>query len=255
VWILRFAALCLIANQIVMAQEQPKLASSSEAAPPQQSTKNSFMQQLNPPVSSLGTISRRSYFFPDIATSAAPLTPRQKFELFAEKSIAPPTVLGAAAAAGFDQARNSYPEYGQGFDGYGRRFGAAMAGSASSNFFGTFVISTILHEDPRHFVRVDVTARARIEYALTRQVIGRTDGGQKTINFARIFGPLAAEALANVYLPQQDRTVGNTFERYGTRMSWGIADTLLKEYWPSIFKSLGMSKLSPEKPSDPNAVP
>jgi hypothetical protein len=58
-------------------------------------------------------------------------------------------------------------------------------------------------------------------------------------------GPLAAEGLANAYLPDSERTVGKTFERYGYRIGFGAANNLLKEYWPTIFKRLRIAKVAP----------
>jgi hypothetical protein len=246
---LRFAGLVLISNQIAVAQEQPKVAAPPDATATQASGNTSAVQpqsfQSNAPG---GVIARRSIFFPELATNTTPLDVRQKFELFAEKSVSPYAVLSATVSAASEQAFNTYAGYGQGWDGYGKRFGAAMATNTSNNFFGTFVISSIFHEDPRHFVLADQSNAARIKYALTRQVIGRTDSGHRTINLAKIFGPLAAEALANTYLPENERTVDKTFERYGERMAFGVVDTLIKEYWVTIFRSMRSSKTRGSEP-------
>lgn len=249
VWILRIAALFLIANQIAVAQEQPKAAAPPDATITQPGTNNLAAQpqlfQSNAPG---GVIARRSIFFPELATNTTPLDVRQKFELFAEKSVSPYAILSATVSAASEQAFNTYSGYGQGWGAYGKRFGAAMATSTSNNFFGTFLISSIFHEDPRHFVLVDQSNAARIKYALTRQIVGRTDSGHRTINLAKIFGPLAAEALANTYLPESERTVDKTFERYGERMAFGVVDTLIKEYWVTIFKSMRVSKTKGSEP-------
>nr|HEV7955298.1 hypothetical protein [Candidatus Acidoferrales bacterium] len=189
----------------------------------------------------IGLLSRRSIFFPDLATTLKPLSAEQKFKLSLDQTIAPSTLVSAVVVAGYRQAENTYPGYGQEWGGYGKRFGAAMANSASTNFLGSFLIPSWLHQDPRYFISLRPSFRKKMEYALTRQIITRTDDGRSTFNWSRVIGVIGAEGIANIYLPAEERTVGKTFERSGIRFGIGIGTTLLKEYWPMIFKKLGVA--------------
>jgi hypothetical protein len=189
-------------------------------------------------------LERRSVFFPDLATSKGPLKVGQKFELFADESIAPSRFVSSAFSAGISQARDSLPGYGQEIGGYGKRFGSSMATAASSNFFGTFVLSSALHDDPRYFVLLHGGLGRRIGYALSRTFVTRTDAGTAGANWPRLIGPLLAEGLANSYLPENERTAGKTFRRYGLRIGYTTAGNILKEYWPSIFRGLRLTKNS-----------
>jgi hypothetical protein len=215
---------------------------STSQMPPAQTPPQEAPRQI-PPLAdqTIGILSRRSIFFPDLATTLKPLSPEQKFKLFLDQTIAPSTLVSAVVTAGYRQAENTYPGYGQGWSGYGKRFGAAMANSASTNFLGTFLIPSWLHQDPRYFISLRPSFRKKMEYALTRQIITRTDNGRPTFNWSRIIGVLGAESIANIYLPADERTVGKTFERSGIRFGIGIGTTLLKEYWPMIFKKLGVA--------------
>ena len=80
-------------------------------------------------------------------------------------------------------------------------FGSSVASNASSHLFGTFLLPTMLHEDPRYFVKAFGGPRSRILYAIERVVITRTDDGRNTFNWSGILGGLMAESLANSYLP------------------------------------------------------
>src|SRR5260370_33870564 len=82
-------------------------------------------------------------------------------------------------------------------------------------FFGTFVISSLLHRDPRYFVTLHGGAGHRIGYALSRIVVARTDDGRDATNWAGMLGPLLAESLANSYLSVEEQTAARTFPRYG----------------------------------------
>ncbi len=200
----------------------------------------------------LAVLTRKSIFFPDLATNRMPLSTGQKFKLFVDQTIAPSTFVSAAAVSTFRLSVNTYPGYGQEWGGLGKRFGAAMANSASTNFLGTYLIPSLLHQDPRYFVTLREGFRRKFTYALTRQVITRTDDGRGTFNWSRVIGVIGAESIANTYLPPEERTVGKTFERSGLRFGIGVGTSLLKEYWPLIFKSLGLSAVYPSgQPNQP----
>ena len=242
------ALLAGVAVTAAAQQEQKPRELPDAPLPKQESTPQKHQNTFNTTIEVLG---RRSIFFPSIATSKGPLSTKQKFELFAGESVAPSRFLSSAAGAGIGQARNSLSAYGQGMGGYGKRFGTSMATAASTNFFGTFVISSLLHRDPRYFVTLHGGAGHRIGYALSRIVVTRTDDGRDGANWAGMLGPLLAESLANSYLPVKEQTAGRTFQRYGLRIGLYTASNGLREYWPTIFRSLRITKIAPGLKSDP----
>jgi hypothetical protein len=63
-----------------------------------------------------------------------------------------------------------------------------------------------------------------------------------------------AEGLANSYLPDDERTAGKTFSRFGIRMGFSAVGYVTKEYWPTIFKSLRISRFVSSEQSDPGTV-
>src|SRR6266700_3483565 len=240
---LRLIALLVGGAATAPAQQEPKPRDLPDApVPKQQSVPQKRHNRLDTTIVVLG---RRSIFFPEIAASKGPLSSKQKFELFAGESVAPSRFLSSAAGAGISQARNSLNGYGQGMGGYGERFGSSMATAAANNFFGTFLISSLLHRDPRYFVTLHGGAGHRIGYALSRIVVARTDNGKDAANWAGMLGPLLAESLANSYLPVKEQTAGRTLQRFGLRIGLNTASNALREYWPTIFRSLRITKIAP----------
>jgi hypothetical protein len=150
----------------------------------------------------VGVITRKFVFLPELATSRTPLTSGEKFKLFVDKTISPSTFVGAIGSAALGQATNSYEGYGQGWDAYGKRVGAAFANSASTNFLGTFLFPSLFHQDPRHFFTEREGFGRKLEYAFSRQLVTRTDSGHNTFNWSRILSLIGSEAIANTYLPQ-----------------------------------------------------
>jgi hypothetical protein len=87
----------------------------------------------------------------------------------------PPAQIGAAlVGAAFRQAIDSPEGYGQGGERYAKRFGSGMARDASDNLFGTFLIASVLHEDPRFYVKKDLSFSAAVEYSAVRVAITRS---------------------------------------------------------------------------------
>ena len=190
-------------------------------------------------------LARRSFFFPDLAYTNKPLTSAQKFLLAADESVAPSGLIVATMSAGISQARNSWPGYGQGWNGYGKRYGATLALNASTDIFGTFLLPSMMHHDPRYFVLARGTLSQKIGYALKRVVVTPTDAGGEAMNVSGVLGPLAAEGLANTYLPDAERTAGRTFERFGIQLAVIAGSNVVKEFWPAIFKTLRIAKFAP----------
>ena len=191
-------------------------------------------------------LERKSLVFPDLATNQGPLTSWQKFKLAANNSVALSTIAAAAAGAAYGQAINSPSGYEQGAEGYGKRFGAGMARTASENMFGDFLLASALHQDPRFYVRKNLSFMQSAEYAAKRIIFTRSDSGEKEINYSGLIGPLMAEGLANAYYPDENRTVGSTFTRYASDLGWRFGGNLLRQYWPSINRKL---RLVPESSS------
>ena len=246
---LRLMALLMGVATTAAAQQEPKPQDLPDA--PVAKQESAPQKRQNRVQTTIEVLERRSIFFPDIAASKGPLSSKQKFELFADESVAPSRFLSSAAGAGIGQAQNSLPGYGQGMGGYGKRFGSSMATAASTNFFGTFVISSMLHRDPRYFVTLHGGFGHRVGYALSRIVVARTDEGKDAANWAGMLGPLLAESLANSYLPVKEQTAGRTFQRYGVRIGLYTASNVLREYWPSIFHKLRITKIAPAPKSSP----
>jgi hypothetical protein len=257
---LTLAVACLLGASGVTAQPQVRSAVELPDAPVPKLDAQDAQQDLQRPprrTGVVGLLSRRSVFFPELAYQKGPLSAGQKLALAADVSIAPSRFVSSAFIAGINQGTNSPSGYGQGGEGYGKRFGAAMAISASENMFGTFLLPAIFHQDPRYFPRPNLSFKQRVGYALRRVVVTRTDSGGEAFNVSGIMGTLMAEGLANAYLPEAERTAGRTFQWAGIRIGFTAASSILKEYWPNIFKSLGMRRVAQNGPTqgDSSASP
>ncbi len=159
------------------------------------------------------------------------LTAGDKFCRFAKNSSSPYQFVFAGARAGISQAADTIPGYGQGGEGYAKRFAAAMGDEAAGEFFGTFLYPVMFHQDPRYFRKKTGSAGSRIGYALTRVFVTRGDNGEKQVNYSKILGCFSSAAMSNAYYPDNERTAGKTFERAGINLVSTAGFNIFKEFW------------------------
>jgi hypothetical protein len=188
-----------------------------------------------PGVDLYNLLQEKSIVFPDIASSTERLSTGQKFQLFVDNSISVHTITWAILGSAVGQADDSPTGFGQGWDGYAKRFGSSMGRQASSEFFGTFVLASALHEDPRFYPEVHPGFFHAVKYSVQRVFVTRNDDGRDVANWSGLAGPAMGEGLANVYWPDRNRTVGDTFFRYGLDLATKAGGNMLREYWPVFY--------------------
>jgi hypothetical protein len=162
------------------------------------------------------------------------LTPHQKLRIVVNDLTDPYTVGYTAFMSGIAQANNDMPGYGQGTQGYFKRFGAAYADQASTGFFGAFLFPTLLHQDPRYYRQGSGPVKQRFAHALIRPVVTYNDSDGKAFNWSGLLGSLAASGLANSYYPEEDRGVGKTFSRFAMGIPYSVIDHLVDEFGPDL---------------------
>jgi hypothetical protein len=144
-------------------------------------------------------------FFVSYVPDAAPLEPKQKFELAWRSTIDPFTFVGVAAIAGVQQATDAFGGYGQGMQGYAKRFGAAYADVFAGTFIGSAILPSLLQQDPRYFYKGTGSVRSRILYALGNTVICKGDNKRWQPNYSGILGTFATGGVSYLYYPASDR--------------------------------------------------
>ena len=133
--------------------------------------------------------------------NAAPLSAKQKFDLSFKTLIDPATLAAVGITAGIQQSKNSYYQFGQGSEGYAKRYGAAY-GTAATNLLITSVLAdSVLHQDPRYFYSGQGTKKQRAWYAVKSAFRARGDDGKWQAPYAGVLGAVGAAELSNLYYP------------------------------------------------------
>jgi hypothetical protein len=146
-------------------------------------------------------------FYSTYDWNAPPMGAKQKFKLSIRSIIDPVSFLGVAAIAGAEQYNNTFPDYGGGLEGYGKRYGAALATEVSGDLLGKTVYPSIFHQDPRYFYKGKGSVRSRALYAMSAAVITKSDDGRWQPNYSYVLGAFSAGAISNLYVPASDRGV------------------------------------------------
>ena len=144
-------------------------------------------------------------FYSTYDWNAPPMQVKQKFQLSIRSLIDPVSFLTVAGIAGVQQYNNTFPEYGGGIEGYGKRYGAALANDVSGTLLGRAVYPSIFHQDPRYFYKGKGGIRSRALYAISAAVIARGDDGRRKPNYSNVLGHFSAAAISNLYYPASDR--------------------------------------------------
>jgi hypothetical protein len=163
-----------------------------------------------------------------------PLAPKAKFKLAALDSFDPSAFLVAGGFAGYSMARSQYPSFGGGAQGYGKYLAGAFVDQAIGNMMTEAVFPVALHQDPRYFVKGRGGFWKRTGYAVSREFITYDDFRQPQFNFSEIAGNGVAAGISNFYYPADQRTIGNTAQKWGEQIGLDAFFNVLKEFWPDV---------------------
>ena len=165
---------------------------------------------------------------------ASPLSSGEKFHLFAKSAFDPAIFVIEGLQAGLSQAEDEFPGYGQGAQGYAKRYGASFADEVSSNFFANYFYSVLLKEDPRYFRLGQGSVKHRIVHSLLQEFVCHKDAGGRSFNYQNVLGAFSSGGLSNVYYPSDDRGFGLTMSRSAIALAYGSAGGLVDEFWTDI---------------------
>jgi hypothetical protein len=161
------------------------------------------------------------------------LSVEEKLSFHARHSFDPLALAGAAAYAGILQEADAPSEWGQGAQGYGKRFGSTLAYSGIHSALA-FGLDTVLHQDPRYFRSMQAGFWRRTGHAIHDTILTRTDKGGETLATWRIGSAYGAAYLSNQWYPGRLNTVALGFAQGSLQLGWDLASNLGSEFWPDI---------------------
>lgn len=179
---------------------------------------------------------RTLFIFPGVNTIkdpdavVAPLTARQKYWMFWERTFDRSLPLEAAFFAGISQAINYSPRYGQGWGPYAERFGSYSASIATTSFFADAFLPSLFHQDPRYFRKGRGSFGARLLNSLESELVTHTDSGKLTFNTSGMLGFGMSTALSNAWAPRRSINFDNTMQRLAVKLVISSSLNLFREF-------------------------
>jgi len=180
------------------------------------------------------------YFQRFVDAGIHPLTPRQKGKLAIRNFIDPYNFTTIAAFSAISVASDPHSDYGPGFPGFSRNFGVAYCETAVGQFFGTFLIPSIVHQDPHYHRMPNASYTRRTFHAITQVVWAQSDYGVGMLNYSTLIGTAVGNSLGNLYVPGRDKSWGAGVERYVTAIATDPIDNFVTEFLPDVARRINI---------------
>lgn len=179
-----------------------------------------------------------------------PLKPKEKMLIAFKDSFYPTIYFVTAAFAGLGQIENLHPQFGQGLEGYAKRYGTSYADQAIGNMMTEGIFPTILRQDPRYFRLGTGSIMSRTGWAVKQIFVTRTDAGRHVFNASELVGNAVAATISMSYYGDY-RTGHQVFQQYYTAVATDTFSDVLKEFWPDIKQRLVKKKPEPNLADSP----
>ena len=144
-----------------------------------------------------------------------PFTPREKARLAVHNLLDPFNLLTIAGDAGIAVGANSHSGYGPGMPGWGRYVGVSFTQDMTGEFFDTFLIPSLVHQDPHYHRMPYATIKPpRLSLHCTNRSGRRATIGRGMLNYANIVGFAIDGGISNLYVPGQQTQFSASAKRY-----------------------------------------
>lgn len=138
-------------------------------------------------------------------------------------------MLGAAIGAAIGQGTNTPGEWGQGAEGFGKRFASGFGGTVARQSI-TFALEAATHEDPRYFPSTEVTKKARIWSVVKQTFLCKKDSGDSSFAYGRVISAFGTGQLVNSWQPESTNGVSDGIERGLISLGLDAASNLSQEF-------------------------
>lgn len=167
-----------------------------------------------------------------------PLTPKEKAWLATKNVIDPFNMLTILGESGISVAADPDSPVGPGFPGWGRAVGISFTEDITGEFFGTFLIPSIVHQDPHYHRMPHASYRKRIFHAIDQVVWTQGDNGKGMLNYADLVGFAIDDEIANLYVPGRQTNLPASAERYGIGLASAPIDNFITEFLPDVARHI-----------------
>ena len=166
------------------------------------------------------------------------LSPGQKAYLAVHNLLDPFNLLTIGGTAAITVAIDSHSAYGPGIPGWARYTGVSFTEDMTGEFFGTFLIPSIVHQDPHYHREPNATIKRRIAHAALQVLWTQGDNGKGMINHANLVGFAIDDEIGNLYVPGQRTDAASTASRYAIGLATAPIDNYVTEFVPDLARHI-----------------
>jgi hypothetical protein len=167
-----------------------------------------------------------------------PLTPKEKARLAVRNVLDPFNAITIGASAASAIGSDSHSAYGPGIPGFWRYTGVSYTEDLTSEFFGTFLVPSIFHQDPHYHRMPHSPIPRRILNAIIQVGWTKSDSGKGIPNYSSLIAaPIDAE-IANLYVPGIETDLPSSAARVVTGYALAPTDNFVTEFLPDVARHI-----------------
>lgn len=167
-------------------------------------------------------------------TLPPPPTPKEAFTIATKDSFDYSSFVFVGITSALAEWSDDHPQLGEGMAGYGRYYWRGLADKADGNYWVTFILPTVFHQDERYYALGKGGIWKRGIYAASRIFITPNYHGQDTFNAPELLGRGIAQGISLAYYPSGTRTLGAFASKYGWAVGRDMLTNVFREFWPDI---------------------
>jgi hypothetical protein len=178
-----------------------------------------------------------------------PITANERFHEYLWGTLGPVPVFTKFVTAGISQGLDSPPEWGQGSEGYFKRFGNNLANDSVRRSL-TYGVASLLHEDNRYFASGKSRIWARIEHAMESSVTARYRADRERISVSALTGAVGAALISRAWAPPSWQTPGSVGRTIVYSIAGQAGMNVFREFLPDLIRHFEKPKpLQPTRPA------
>jgi len=166
-----------------------------------------------------------------------PLTAKKRLKVYSDDLFSPFHFFMAGVSAGVTQAQNVPPEWGQGAEGFGRRYANYYASATVSNML-QMAGEDLLHEDNLYYGSGEHGVWRRVKYAVKSSVLARGSDGTQHFSISQLGSTAGAAFISRLWQPKDDRSAGDGAVSFGIAMATNAGVNVVREFLPDVTRHI-----------------
>ncbi len=164
-----------------------------------------------------------------------PLTARDNLRSAVRGVIDPFNLITIAGDAAVGIGSDAHTPYGPGMRGFAKYSGVSITEDMAGEFFGTFLVPSLVHQDPHYHREPFLPIPRRILHAIVQVAWSQSYTGRPMFNYANFVGGIATAVVSNTFVPGPNRQgFGNTAQRLALAFAISPSGNFIEEFVPDL---------------------